>query len=132
MAYRIVRNTRQNAVLLLTATNTNIVVLGNSSVSAIGLPAATDDDITAVSIKQIWSSADSGAAANGWDIARNANTIWSTDSTSWLDFAGNGVYLDVDKTEANVTFTRTGARGTLMVELQKEYAGGGKPSDHDY
>ena len=132
MTYRILRNTSQNAVLLVTATNNNIVVLGNSSVSAIGLPSATDDAIVGVSIKQIWFSGDSGAGANGWDIIRNANTVWQTDSTGWQDFAGNGMAISADKTEANVSFTRTGSRGTLMVELQKEYAGGYRPSDSDY
>lgn len=132
MTYRIVKNTRQKTLMLLTASNSDIVVVGNSSVSEIGLPAATDEDITGVSITQVWSSADSGAGANGWDIIRNANTIWQTDSTSWLDFAGLGASLTVDSTEANITFSRTGSRGTLLVELQKEYAGSWKYDGHDY
>jgi hypothetical protein len=122
MTYRVIRNTKQNALVLAIASNSAIVLVGNNSDSAIGLPAVTAN-IAGVTIKQIWSSADSGAGANGWDVIRAANTIWQTDSTSWLDFAGNGCAIDLDPAET-LTLTRTGARGTIMLELQKYYLNG--------
>jgi len=130
MTYRIVKNTSQAAVILATASNSGIVIAGNNSTSAIGLASVTDT-IVGASIKQIWFSSDSGAAANGWDILRGSNTVWQTDSTAWQDFAGNGSPLTLDKA-ATLTLTRTGSRGTIMIELQKEYATGHKPSDSNY
>jgi hypothetical protein len=130
MAYRIVRNTAQNAVLIATASNSAIVIAGNNGTSALGLSSVTDN-IVGASIKQIWFSSDSGAGANGWDIIRGANTVWSTDSTGWQDFAGNGCGITLDKA-ATLTLTRTGSRGTIMVELQKEYAAGHRASDSNY
>lgn len=130
MTYRIERNTAQNCILLATASNSGIVIAGNNSTSDIGLSSVTDT-IVGASIKQIWFSADSGAAANGWDILRGSNTVWSTDSTGWQDFAGNGGPLELDNT-GTLTLTRTGSRGTIRLELQKIYAGGSKPSDSTY
>jgi hypothetical protein len=118
MAYRIVRNTRQNALLVLTATNTAIVIVGNNSTSEIGL-STVPDDIIGCYIKQMWSSADS-SAANGWTIDRGSNTVWQSDSTTWLDFAGNGTAITLDPA-ATLSLTRTGTFGTCMIELQKIY-----------
>ena len=131
MTYSIVKNTSRNVVLHMSATNTNIILLGNNSVSNVAVTGVTDA-ITGCTIKQIWYSADSGAGANGWRITRDAIVAWDTDSSGWIDFAGNGSALNVGRTAANVTFTRTGTHGTLMVEFQKEYAAGGVPSDSDY
>ena len=122
MVYRILRNTAQNVVLLATASNSAITIAGNNSVSAIGLASVTDN-IAGATIKQIWASADSGAGANGWDVIRGANTVWQTDSTTWLDFAGNGSAIILDRA-ATLTLTRTGSRGTIMIELEKVYDNG--------
>ncbi len=130
MAYRILKNTSQKTLMLFTADNTAIVVVGNNSVSEIGLASVTAN-IEGVSINQVWSSADSGAGANGWDITRGSNTVWQTDSTSWLDFSGLGAALDVDSA-ATLGCERQGSRGTLLLELQKQYAGGHRPSDSTY
>ncbi len=119
MTYRIVKNTRQNCLILATASNSAIVIAGNNSVSEIADSRITDN-IVGCGIKQVWSSADSGAGANGWDIIRGANTVWQTDSTTWVDFAGNGCELDLDNT-GTLTLTRTGSRGTILLELQKIY-----------
>jgi len=121
MVYRVVKNTRQNVLVLATATNTAINV-----VTAFTLPAISDT-VLGVAIKQVWSSADS-SAANGWTIDRGANTVWETDSTSWMDFAGNGCPIDLD-IAATLTLTRTGTHGTLLIELQKIYAGTGAETD---
>ena len=117
MAYRIVKNTRQNILILATATEVAIDVVADFALAGV------TDTILGVAVKQVWSSADSGAGANGWDIDRGANTIFQTDSTSWLDFAGNGCPINLD-IAATLTVTRTGTRGTLLLELQKIYTTG--------
>lgn len=122
MAFRVVRNTRQNALVLFTSTDT-LTIAGNNSVSEIGLSSVTDN-ITGCSIKQAWASSDSGAGASGWTIARGANTVLQMESTAWWDLAGNGCAIDLDST-ATLVATRTGTFGTLLVELQKEYANTG-------
>jgi hypothetical protein len=76
-------------------------------------------NIAGASIKRIWTSADS-STTNGWTVVRGANTVWQSDSTSFLDFAGNGVLLDLDS-DQDLSLTRTGTSGTCMIELQKIY-----------
>lgn len=120
MAIRIVRNSRYKTLVHATATEGAITVTGNSSVSAIGDATITDDTIVSVNIRQVWSSADSGAASNGWSVLRGANTVWFSDSTSWLDFAGTGGSLELDST-GTLALTKTGTLGTIMIELQKVY-----------
>ena len=78
MTYSIVKNTSRNVVLHMSATNTNIVLLGNNSVSNVAVADVTDA-ITGCTIKQIWYSADSGAGANGWRITRDTTVAWDTD-----------------------------------------------------
>ena len=127
MSYTIVRNTRQSAQLLFTGTNTSITIPGNSSVSEIGLAAATDFDIEGVSIKQILYSTDSGAGANGWTIRRgnaSGTIVWETDSTGWIDFAATGFDMSANSGE-NLSCALTGTRGSLLIELQKIYANTG-------
>lgn len=131
MAYRIMRNTRNKTLMHFTADNTAIVIVGNSSVSEIGDPNITDETITGATITQIWATSDSGAGANGWDIVRGSNTVWETDSTAWMDFAGLGAAITLDSA-GTLGASRNGSRGTLIIELQKEYAGGWKNSDSDY
>ena len=123
MAYRIVRNTRQNVLILAVENSGDIIISGNTIggdgvVSNVAIADVTDAIIGA-HIKQLWSSADS-SAANGWDILRGANTIWQTDSSTYLDFAGTGCPITLDSS-ANVVLTCTGSHGSCLIELQKIY-----------
>ena len=126
MAYRIVKNTRQNVLILAVENSGDIIIAGNNSVSNVNLSDAAFDneEIVGAHIKSIWSSADSGAATGGWDILRAANTVWQTDSTTFLDFAGSGCPITLDSS-ANLVLTRTGTHGSCLIELQKIYAGSG-------
>jgi len=130
MTYRIVRNTRQNVLILATASNTAIVVSGNNTDSAFGLPSETAN-IAGVHIKQIWSSSDSGAGSSAWTVARGANTVWQMESTAWHDFAGNGCTITLDQ-DATLSLTKTGTIGTIMLELQKIYLNGSEVGSSDY
>ena len=125
MAIRIVDNKRSTVTILATGTET-VIIAGNNSVSNIALAGVTDD-IVGASIKQVWFGSISGASGF-WQITRGANVVLMADSTAWFDFAGNGRGLSLDSA-ANVTMTRTGANGTMMIELKKIYAG---QTDSDY
>ena len=125
MAIRIVDNKRSTITILATGTET-VIIAGNNSVSNIALTGVTDD-IVGASIKQVWFGSISGGSGF-WEITRGANVVLMADSTAWFDFAGNGRGLGLDSA-ANVTMTRTGANGTMMIELKKIYAG---QTDSDY
>jgi hypothetical protein len=125
MAIRIVDNKRSTVTILATGTET-VIIAGNNSVSNIALAGVTDD-IVGASIKQVWFGSISGGSGF-WEITRGANVVLMVDSTAWFDFAGNGRGLSLDSA-ANVTMTRTGANGTMMMELKKIYA---VPTDSDY
>ena len=125
MAIRIVDNKRSTVTILATGTET-VIIAGNNSVSNIALAGVTDD-IVGASIKQVWFGSISGGSGF-WQVTRGANVVLMADSTAWFDFAGNGRGLSLDSA-ANVTMTRTGASGTMMMELKKIYA---VPIDSDY
>ena len=127
MAVRIVRNTRHKVLLHATGSESALTLVGNGSVSDVGDLNITDDTIIGCTIRNVTSSADSRAAANGWTILRGANTVWFSDSTSQMDFSGFGADLSLDPA-ATITLTRTGGNGTILVELQKTYA----ITDSDY
>lgn len=129
MAIRILRNTRQNAVILATATEANVAIAGNNSVSAIGLSTVTDT-ISGAHIKQIWAGSISGGSGY-WTVSRGANTVAMMDSTVWWDLAGNGCAINLDEA-ATLSLTRTGAAGTIMLELQKVYTNGMETRTSNY
>lgn len=118
MAYRIIRNKLYQAVTLLITSNSTITVSGNSTVSDIAVD-DTDEVITGASIAQMWFGSPSGNAAY-WEIKRGANTVFVADSTTYLDFRGNGNGLDIDANATFVANLNLATTGTLIVELKKQ------------
>ena len=121
MAERIVKNTRQNVLVLFTS-NSTLTVAGNATASNVGLSTVTDD-ITGVSIKQVWAGSISGGSGF-WEVKRGSNTVMMLDSTLYWDLAGVGCSITLDP-GATVVVERTGGSGTLMIEFQKIYATSG-------
>lgn len=101
-----------SAVIHLTA-NAVINVAGNSSVSDI---AYGDETVTGATITQMWYGCGNGAY---WEIKRGSNTVMFTDSTGYLDFAGNGVALNKDITGTLVANLNVSQTGFLIIELTK-------------
>ena len=126
MATRIFNNKRQQVDILFTANDT-ITVAGNDSVSEIAI---TGQTITGAAIKQILCSSPSGNGAY-WSVLRGANVVFTPDSTAFIDFAGNGIGLDIDET-ADLTCNLVGAAsdaGSIVITLRKIYE---HPDDSDY
>jgi len=97
--------------------NDTIVVVGNSSVSNIAL---TNETIAAAHISQVWWGSSN---ASYWTVKRGSNTILVLPDSGYLDFAGNGLGLQIDQT-ANLVFTLTGSGvGHLALEGQKKASG---------
>jgi hypothetical protein len=97
--------------------NDTIVVAGNSSVSNIAL---TNEIIAAAHISQIWWGSSNSSY---WTVKRGSNTVTVLSETGYLDFAGNGVGLQIDQT-ANLVITLTGSGvGFLALEGQKKASG---------
>lgn len=121
MSVRYTHNTRQTVDVLITA-NTEIVIAGNSTVSNIALD---DQNIIGASIKHVFCSSPSGNGAY-WEISRGnttvSNVVFAPDSTAYIDFAGNGVKLDLDAS-ANLVCKLVRAaddEGVLVLTLHKE------------
>ena len=126
MAIRYVNNRRQTVDVLVTS-NATIVVAGNSSVSNVALGGQV---LIGATIKQLFCSSPSGNGAY-WQIRRGANTVWTPDSTAYIDFAGNGMPMNVDQ-EATIVcnlFRAGDNEGTLWFQLHKQYA---FPDNSDY
>ena len=126
MATRIFNNKRQQVDILFTANDT-ITVAGNDSVSEI---ATTGQIITGASIKQIMCSSPSGNGAY-WEVLRGANVVFTPDSTAFIDFAGNGIGLDIDEAEdltCNL-YRAADDEGSIVITLRKIYE---HPDDSDY
>lgn len=101
-----------SAVIHLTG-NATINVAGNSSVSDI---AVGDEIVTGATITQVWYGTGNGAY---WEIKRGSNTVMFTDSTGYLDFAGNGITLNLDTTETLVANLNLSQTGFIVIELTK-------------
>jgi len=114
MSYRIVHNRKNLSTTVLFTANTTLTLVGNNSVSAIGIG---DEVITGASITQAWVGSPSGASAY-WTVKRGANTVAVLDSTAYIDYAGNGGAITLDS-DATLVVELTGTTGTLMLELQK-------------
>lgn len=122
MAYRIINNKKYGTVSLLFTSNDSVTIVGNSSSSNVAI---SDENLAGGSITQIWC----GSANSGyWTIKRGSNTVFvATESSSYTDFRGNGVALNIDSTgtlEANLT----GTVGTLIIEVKKIPAANGFPT----
>lgn len=116
MAFRIIKNRKNLSAHVLFTSNSTLTIAGNSSTSDI---ATGDEVITGCSITRAWCGSSSGNGAF-WEVKRGANTVAVLDSTAFMDYAGNGVTLDLDNTAtlvANINGTVLNA--TLILELKK-------------
>lgn len=97
--------------------NDTIVVAGASGVSNIAL---TGETVTSAHISQVWWSSSNSSY---WTVKRGANTVLVLTETGYLDFAGNGLGLQIDQA-ANLVITLTGSGvGFLALEGQKKATG---------
>lgn len=116
MTYRILNNKRGTSAHVLFTANTSLTIAGNSSTSAI----AVDNEVLAgASILRAWCGSASGNGAF-WTVRRGANTVFVFDSTAFMDFAGNGLSINVD-TAATLVANINGSvlTGSLILELKK-------------
>lgn len=94
-----------------------IVVSGNSSVSNIALSGET---VNSAHISQVWWGSSN---ASYWTVKRGSNTILVLPDCGYLDFAGNGLGLQIDQ-QANIVISLTGSgAGFLALEGQKKATG---------
>lgn len=121
MTYRILNNKRGTSTHVLFTANSTITIAGNSSTSAIAID---NEELTGASILRAWCGSSSGNGAF-WTVRRGANTVFVFDSTAFMDFAGNGLSINVD-TAATLTANINGANltGSLILELKKIGTGG--------
>lgn len=128
MAVRYFNNKRNTIDILITsAASGDIIIAGNDSVSNIALPGQI---LTGASIRQLFASSPSGNSAY-WEISRDGNVVCTPDSTTFLDFAGVGMGMNIDAS-ANLVcnLIRAGDdEGTLWIQLHKDYD---KPDDSNY
>lgn len=125
MTYRIIDNKKYGTVtLLFTASNTGIVMAGNSTTSAI---ATSDEVLAGAAINQIWFGSPSGNAAY-WTIKRGGNTVFVADSTAYIDFKGNGLSIKLDSAATLDANLIGSAAGSLIVQLEKIPAANGFPT----
>lgn len=97
--------------------NATVIVSGNNSVSNIALAGET---VTSAHISQVWWSSSNSSY---WTVKRGANTVLVLTETGYLDFAGNGLGLQIDQT-ANIVFELTGSGvGFVALEGQKKATG---------
>jgi hypothetical protein len=105
---------RTSAVLHVTAPTANVVIVGNSTVSAI---ASNNEVISGAFITQAaWGMQAGGTIL----IKRGANTVAVYDSTGQHEYAGCGMPIRTDQLAANLTVEFTGtSNGFIIFELQK-------------
>ena len=97
--------------------NATIVVAGDSSVSNIAL---SGENVNSAHISQVWWSSSNSSY---WTVKRGSNTVLVLTETGYLDFAGNGLGLQIDQA-ANLVITLTGTGvGFLALEGQKKATG---------
>jgi len=118
MSVRYLNNKRHSIDILITS-NASITVVGNSAVSNIAIANQT---VTGATIRQLISTSPSGNGAY-WEISRGANVVCTPDSTTYLDFAGNGLTMNVDPTATLdcKLFRALDNEGTLLIQLHKIY-----------
>jgi hypothetical protein len=109
---RMIANRRNLSATLHFTANATIIVSGNTSVSHLAIG---NEVLTGASITQVWH----GSPAQ-WSVTRGANTVGVFDSTSYVDFAGNGNAINLDSAATLVvSLDSSSATGYLMIELQK-------------
>lgn len=112
MSYEIISNKKDRSITLRISSNSIIEVAGMSPASEIAIG---DEEINGVSIRQIfWGCAPSEHI----QIFRGSTLIGVFDSTSYIDFAGNGIPLTLlPSSSLNVTFS--GSNSYCLIELRK-------------
>jgi hypothetical protein len=109
---RMIANRKNVSATLHFTANATIIISGNNSVSHLAIG---DEVLTGASITQVWH----GSPAQ-WSVKRGANTVGVFDSTSYVDFAGNGNAINLDSAATLVvSLDSSTANGYLMIELQK-------------
>jgi len=109
---RMIANRKNLSATLHFTANATIIVSGNNSVSHLAIG---DEVLTGASITQVWH----GSQVQ-WTVKRGANTVGVFDSTSYVDFAGNGNAINLDSAATLVvSLDSSTANGYLMIELQK-------------
>jgi hypothetical protein len=105
---------RTSAVLHVTAPTANVVIVGNSTVSAI---ASNNEVLTGAFITQAaWGLDPAGTII----IKRGANTVAVYDSTGQHEYAGCGMPIKAYELAANLTVEFIGtSNGFIIFELQK-------------
>lgn len=114
MAYTILSNKKNSSATIHFNSNSSLVIAGNNSVSNV---AVGTEILSGASITQIaW-----GCDGNGHiQVVRGANVVGIYDSTSYIDYAGNGMSLDLHPT-ANLVVNFIGsANCSCVIEIQKK------------
>lgn len=127
MAIRYLNNKRHTVDILITSNSGNIVIAGNNTVSNIALPGQV---LVGASIRQFFASSPSGNSAY-WEIKRDVNVVCTPDSTTFFDFAGVGMGMNIDST-ANLVcdlFRAADDEGSLWIQLHKDFD---VPDDSNY
>lgn len=116
MTYRILNNKRGTSVHILFTANTSLTIAGNSSTSDVAID---NEELIGASILRAWCGSSSGDGAF-WTVKRGSNTVSVFDSTAFIDFAGNGISLNVDP-EATLVANINGSvlTASLILELKK-------------
>lgn len=116
MAYTILSNKKNTSATLHINSNSTIIIAGNNSVSNVAIGTEV---LSGASISQIaWGCDPNGSI----QISRGANLVGVYDSTSYIDYAGNGIALDIHPS-ANLVVTFIGsANCSCVIEIQKKIA----------
>jgi hypothetical protein len=123
MAINILKKAANGSVVVHVTGTGTINCTGNDTISDL---ASTGEIVTRAKIKQIWTGSSSGNGAN-FVVSRGNSTVNTVvavyDSTAWIDYAGNGMALNLAEDGAAIYFTLNNAtegQGYLMLELKKE------------
>ena len=108
----IINKKNLSAVVHITA-NASLTIAGDSATSNVAID---NEVLTGANINQIWYGSGNGAY---WTIKRGSNTVFVTDGTGYIDFAGNGILLNNDNSGTLVANLNGTGPGVLIIELQK-------------
>jgi hypothetical protein len=117
MAVNITSNKKgTSATIHISNANAMLTMAGNSSVSVIALG---DEVLTGAYITQLYFGHDGSAADGGIVVYRNSNVVFASDTSTYLDFAGTGMALNVNQT-ANLDVRFIGTNNAYcFLEVQK-------------
>lgn len=103
-----------SAVIHLTS-NATINVVGNTTTSDI---AVGDETVSGAYISQIWYGT-SNVSTGYWEIKRGSNTAGIFSASGHMDFAGNGITLNLDVGATLVANLTSATAGFVIIELTK-------------